>query len=197
MTAPVPPVAASPLLQRLSILAGAAALIAVLIAVFIWPGESQQGHAQATETSAIVPTEVVATHQNHHAGMRIIHVPDAGAGDDYPPQPYPQLDIESVAEPKANPERIAMPKPRPMPPSATEPKRTIMSPPPPNANSLTPIRPTPRWRLIEKSTIPPKQKTSAPTTTETVAPVKPTETAAAPAPAERPDIKDDASPPTD
>lgn len=201
--------------KQLSIIAGAAALVAAPIAMFTWYGKTQQGAAQATETSAVAPIQVGAVHPNYDAGMRIIHVPDAGAVAAYPRQSHRQISVEPVEEPKAKPQRIAMPKPpqprRILPPPVTEPKRTILSAPPPPANSLTPIRPTPRWRPIEKLTMPPEEKyslpieappseTSAPPTTDTAAaPVSSvsTETAAMPAPAETPDIDDDSPPPAD
>jgi hypothetical protein len=202
------------LIKQLSIVAAAAAFVAALIVVFTWPNETRVSAAQATEASAIAPIQTVAARPDYDAGMRIIHVPDAGVIAAYPRQSHRQIDIESTAAPRTKPERIAMPKPpqprRILPPPATEPKRAVLSAPPPPANSLTPIRPTPRWRSIEKFTMPPDIKpsspietpaseTSIPTTTETASPVPSasTEAAAAPATAEVPDIDDDSPPPAD
>lgn len=202
------------MLKQLSVIAGATALIAAPIAMLIWPGQTQPGAAQATEARAVAPIQVVAAHPNYDAGMRIIHVPDAGAIAAYPRQSHRELKIDAPPS-KAMPERIAMPKPpqprRILPPPTVEPKRTVLSAPPPPPNSLTPIRPTPRWRSIEKFTTPPEEKLlpppgapasdmGAPATTENDAvPVTPTptETAAAPAPAEALDIDDDTPPPAD
>jgi hypothetical protein len=202
-------------LKQLSIIAGAAAVVAAPIAMFTWPAGTQQGAAQATEASVAAPIQVVAAHPNYDAGMRIIHVPDAGAIAAYPRQSRRQLNVEPPVAPKVKPQHVAMPTPaqprRILPPPVTEPKRAVLSAPPPPPNSLTPIRPTPRWRSIEKFTMPPEEKLSTPaespasatsvsTATETpAAPVSstPTETAAAPAPAETPDIDDDSPPPAD
>jgi hypothetical protein len=196
-------------LKQLSVIAGVAALVATPIAMFAWPGETQRGAAQATEASAVAPIQVVAVEPNYAAGMRIIHVPDAVAS--YPRQPHRQLSVNPPVAPKAKPQHIAMPQPpqprRILPPPAVEPKRAVLSAPPPRPNSLTPIRPTPRWRSIDKVTMPPEEKsplpaeaapaeTTAPLTTETIeTPVTsvPTETAAAPPAPE--DIDDDSPPP--
>ena len=201
------------MIKQLSIIAAAAGLVAAFIVVFTWPDQARLSSAQATEATAVAPIQVVVAHPNYDAGMRIIHVPDAGVVAAYPRQSHRQINVEP--EPRPRPQRIAMPKPpqprRILPPPVVEPKRTVLSAPPPPTNSLTPIRPTPRWRSIEKFTIPPEEKPSVPTeaspsevsvpaTPETAAaPVSsvPTETAAAPAPAETPDIDDDSPPPAD
>ena len=196
------------MLKQLSIITGAAALVAAPVAMSTWSSETQRGTAQATEASAVAPIEVVASHPNYDAGMRIIHVPDAGVVAAYPRHSHRQINIEPIIAPKAKTQHIAMPKP---PQPVTEPKRAVLSAPPPPPNSLTPIRPTPRWRSIEKFTMPPEEKSlpadlpaatepnSRSTTEAAVAPLPPdvTETATAPAPADTPDIDDDSPPPAD
>jgi hypothetical protein len=208
-------------LKQLSIIAGAAAVVAAPIAMVARPGETQQGAAHATETSAVAPIQVVAAHPNYDAGMRIIHVPDAVAA--YPRRSHRELQVETASPPNARPQQLAMPKPpqprRILPPAATEQKRTVLSVPPPPPNSLTPIRPTPRWRSIEKFTMPPEAKPRPPiepprssdvgvpgstvtaasrSASEAVEPLPAvTETAAAPSPTGPPEIDDDSPPPAD
>jgi hypothetical protein len=89
-----------------------------------------------------------------------------------------------------------------LPPAGAQ-KRTMLNAPSPADAALTPIRPTPRWRSIEKFTEPPRPVATAPIQADPVVAPIPTDAAPSPdtpAPAidqDMPAIDDDTPPPTD
>jgi hypothetical protein len=89
----------------------------------------------------------------HDAGMRIIHVPQGGAAVATYPDEVAIVEDEP-ASPK--PRKRATPR-RVLPPAGA--KRTVLSAPA-DERALTPIRPTPRWRGIEKFSEPPRPITA-------------------------------------
>jgi hypothetical protein len=137
-------------------------LAAALVGIFVWPGEAQQSrNAQDGDASATAPVQLIANNTHIDAGMRIIHMPQAGDLAAYPQPSRRPISEETRRRPKADSQRIAMPKPpqprRILPPPAT--KRAVLSAPPPAAEGPTPIRPTPRWTTTEKFTVPAERQT--------------------------------------
>jgi hypothetical protein len=138
--------------------------------------------------------------QSYTAGMRIIQVPLGGVID-YPratgrTAALPEDDIEIAPPPKP---RKAAPQPRRVLPPAGTQKRTMLNAPSPADAALTPIRPTPRWRSIEKFTEPPRPVAAAPVQADpVVAPIPAEPQTIAPATdQDMPAIDDDTPPPTD
>lgn len=197
------------MIKKVSAVVIVAALIAVLIGVFTWPGEAQQRTPSLSHSQIITASVPPVFDQNYTAGMRIIHVPQRGA---VLPRAAAKTnyreDVEAIdddVEPTAAPQRhraVAPPQPRRVLPPANEPKRTMLNPPKALHDGPSPVRPLPRWRGIEKFTELPKQiAPPAPVADPVAAPIPmsaaPTDSSSAASASDIPVIDNDAPPPTD
>jgi hypothetical protein len=195
-------------IRNISIVSIGAAMIAALIGALTWPGEAQQ-RTPAENLAGILTASVPPLFdQSYTAGMRIIHVPQGDLISSYPrasnrTAALPDDDVEIAPPPKPR-KQAAPPQPRRVLPPAGTQKRTMLNVPSPADAALSPIRPTPRWRSIEKFTDPPRPvATAAPVQADPVVAPIPTEAApstefAAPATdQDMPAIDDDTPPPTD
>jgi hypothetical protein len=195
-------------IKNISIVSIAAALIAALIGALTWPGEAQQRASVANIAGVLTASVPPLFDQSYTAGMRIIQVPQGGVIADYPRAnsrsvalPDDEADIAPPPKPR---KQMTQPQPRRVLPPAGTQKRTMLNAPSPADAALSPIRPTPRWRSIEKFTEPPRPvATAAPVQADPVVAPIPTEAVPSPetsTPAndqDMPAIDDDTPPPTD
>jgi hypothetical protein len=161
--------------KRFSIITAAVVLVAALIAALTWPGEAQQRASRAQDAVAVAPISAFDSPQ-YTAGMRIIHVPQAGetvAGvpaqmDDVGTTADETVDSAPQTRSRNRSAISAGPHPRRiLPPPSSGPKRTVLNAPAPG--SLSPIYPTPRWKLDDKFTSPaPVERVVAPAPPDTV-----------------------------
>lgn len=130
---------------------------ALAVAMSFVLGSKREAVAQAE----ILPTYQVVTIPRYERGPRIIHVPQPGeerAGVNERDDPAVSNDDEPEEAAPPPPRRRIAPKPRSdiapkrqrrsdaPPPPPPGPPRAILSAPPPPAASLSPIRPTPRYK---------------------------------------------------
>jgi hypothetical protein len=150
-------------IKQFLIVVGAAASTAVLVAAVTWPGEAQQRTAYVLEKSTPPVFD-----SSYTAGMRIIHVPQAGGTSSQTRAAAPSYREDTADEavdvtPAPQPHRrVTAPQPRRILPPAAETKRTVLNAPKALHDGPNPVRPLPRWRDIEKFTELPKPVTSAP-----------------------------------
>jgi hypothetical protein len=159
-------------IKQVLILVGAAATTAGVVAAVTLPGEAQQRAAQAGAYVLEKSTPPVFD-SSYTAGMRIIHVPQAGASRTRAAAPsYREDAVEEAVDVMPAPQphqRVATPQPRRVLPPAAETKRTVLNAPKTLHDGPSPVRPLPRWRDAEKFTELPKPMTSAPPAADPVA----------------------------
>jgi hypothetical protein len=171
-------------IKQVLILVGAAATTAGVVAAVTLPGEAQQRAAQ-TGAYVLEKSTPPIFDSSYTAGMRIIHVPQAGVSRTRAAAPsYREDTADETADVTPAPQahrRLTGPQPRRVLPPAAETKRTMLNPPKALHDGPSPVRPLPRWRDIEKFTELPKPVTSAPPVADAAA--KPIPTAGASNPA--------------
>jgi hypothetical protein len=142
--------------RKLTVVVIFAALIAVAVGFLTWPGEAQQRTpAQGNVITAGAPP---LFDQNYTAGMRIIHVPQAGAvmpgvtppEASYREEPDAIDDEVEPAIPQPPQQTVKPQQPRRVLPPANPDKRTMLNAPNALHDGPSPIRPLPRWRGFEK-----------------------------------------------
>jgi hypothetical protein len=206
------PALGAPVIKQISAVVIFAALVAVLIGVLTWPGEAQQ-RTPTLQGNVITASAPPVFDQSYTAGMRIIQVPQGGvvASRAVPKASYQeQVDaIDDDVEPPPPPHHRAaptaqQPQPRRVLPPPNAAKRTMLNPPSSLHDGPSPIRPTPRWRGIEKFTELPKQvRPAAPVADPIVAPIPtqssaPIDSTTAASASDMPaGVDDDTPPPTD
>jgi hypothetical protein len=171
-------------IKQVLILVGAAATTAGVVAAVTLPGEAQQRAAQSGAYVLEKSTPPVFD-SSYTAGMRIIHVPQAGVSQTRAAAPsYREDAADETADVMPAPQshrRTTAPQPRRVLPPAAETKRTMLNAPKALHDGPSPVRPLPRWRDIEKFTELPKPVTSAPPAADPVAMPVPSVSAVNPA----------------
>ena len=162
-------------IKQVLILVGAAATAAGLVAAVTLPGEAQQRAAQ-TGAYVLEKSTPPLFDSSYTAGMRIIHVPQAGVSRARAAAPsYREDATDETADVMPAPQphqRVTAPQPRRVLPPAGETKRTVLNAPKALHDGPSPVRPLPRWRDIEKLTELPKPITS-PAADPVAAPIPP------------------------
>jgi hypothetical protein len=169
-------------IKQVLILVGAAATTAGVVAAVTLPGEAQQRSAVQTATYLLEKSTPPVFDSSYTAGMRIIHVPQAGvprsraAAPSYREDAADEAAVDVTSAPQPH-KRVSVPQPRRvLPPVET--KRTVLNAPKVLHDGPSPVRPLPRWRDIEKFTELPKPVTAVPPVADPVATPIPSASAA-------------------